>query len=310
MVADITLEDVNLIEDHTNKNLRYLIDSFECCNANTYKKQTEFRFLPGHRNFVLRLPAEIQKMKEQSSKKRPYGSRTQNKAKLKLANEDEPTISTEKTSQLVPEPTDMNDICNQQTPNDELATEETLQYASDTANDMITDEQSVVADDLQMELINKLKHTGAERQRKWTNLLQKSAICEIEVSFDIDEKFIGANSRIKCPYCCAKYTCKYDRYWRTSNLLKHLDSHENIETNPESTAKQGLQSEKENTAPINAPIFDFNELGSDESGVELNKTIQMCIQSLNSPIEEHKQSENVVSKIANRTRRTKKNSHR
>lgn len=63
---------IDEIEHNTHENLRKLINSLECCNAETYKKQTVFRFLPGHRNFILRLPAEIERMKGPSKNKQTF----------------------------------------------------------------------------------------------------------------------------------------------------------------------------------------------------------------------------------------------
>lgn len=51
--------DIAGIEDR----LKYLIQSFKCCNANTYQRQEIFQFLPAHRNLLVNMP-EIQLMKQ------------------------------------------------------------------------------------------------------------------------------------------------------------------------------------------------------------------------------------------------------
>lgn len=54
--------DIAGIKDHINR-LKYLIQSFKCCNANTYQRQEIFQFLPAHRNLLVSMP-EIQLMKQ------------------------------------------------------------------------------------------------------------------------------------------------------------------------------------------------------------------------------------------------------
>lgn len=62
-LRDFDAQNLQECEEYINLILRDLIDSLECCNADTYKNQAVFKFLPAHRNLLLGLPAKIQIMK-------------------------------------------------------------------------------------------------------------------------------------------------------------------------------------------------------------------------------------------------------
>lgn len=68
-VIDLKADDVPGLETHIDQNLKVLIDTFQCCNAETYKNQAQFQFLPAHRSLIYNLPSKIQTMKEKRSKK-------------------------------------------------------------------------------------------------------------------------------------------------------------------------------------------------------------------------------------------------
>ena len=68
-LSDFKSENLAELEEHINEQLRPVIENFKCCNAETYKKQHKFQFLPAHRNLIIGLPSKIQTMKERRSKK-------------------------------------------------------------------------------------------------------------------------------------------------------------------------------------------------------------------------------------------------
>lgn len=261
IVADITLDDLVRIEQYTDQFYRDLIDSLDCCNAQTYQKQNVFRFLPGHRSFVLRLPIEVQKMKGVSSTKRPYKSKNQS---------ENSTLPPKPKSNITPLDIEMAKI--NQPPN----TNEAGEFVDNAATEM-RDEGDLIADSLQAELIHKLKQAGAEKKHSWTNMMQTSVISEIEVSFDPERNMCGAKCQVICPFCSTKYSIKHDRFWRTSNFLKHLYSHES----------EISQNEKENAPLTNATAFEFDGFGGsnddDEQNTQLNETVGLCIETLKSP---------------------------
>lgn len=58
-ITDFTEMDINNMEQFINENLKYVVADFKCCNAISYQKQTKFKFLPGHRNFILNLKCRL-----------------------------------------------------------------------------------------------------------------------------------------------------------------------------------------------------------------------------------------------------------
>lgn len=68
-LSDFKPENLAELEEHIHQQLRPVIENFKCCNAETYKKQQKFQFLPAHRNLIIGLPSKIQTMKERRRKK-------------------------------------------------------------------------------------------------------------------------------------------------------------------------------------------------------------------------------------------------
>lgn len=226
------------IESDTNNNLRELIENFSCCNAETYKRQQVFKFLPGHRNFILKLPIEIQKMKQKTSKNRPNSPHERYSKK-------NTNLSLEKTSNAE----DASSI--------------------DTESDDTVQQNK--ADALLLELVEKLGQSSKNKQRQWA--IDKSLVSKLVVNINSTGFVTSGSCLWKCPSCAMEYSCKYDRFWRTSNLLKHLESHDNNQT---------VEVDKENTQE-NA--FDRNlEVLSDDgfNDADLTTTINLCIESLES----------------------------
>lgn len=225
MVADITSDDVTQIEEFTDKNYRELITSLSCCNAHTYQKQDRFKFLPGHRSFILRLPIEIERMK-QSSSKRPYTRR----------DKDPPLQS-----------------------NDNADMQNESNFPAD-------DEEPDIANELQQKLVDKLKRPGGKKQRQWVNSMDLSIIKEIELTMHSNGKMKTAIGRLICPFCAVHLTVVHGKYWRTSNLLKHFDTHTDLE-------KVTKKTEDDEIDP-----FEFNTNSDD--GAELSQSINRCINVL------------------------------
>lgn len=68
-LTDFKSENLPELEEHIHGQLRTVIENFQCCNAETYKKQQKFQFLPAHRNLIIGLLSKIRAMKERRSKK-------------------------------------------------------------------------------------------------------------------------------------------------------------------------------------------------------------------------------------------------
>lgn len=281
----ISPEIVGEIERYTENNLHDVINSLNCCNAETYKKQTSFKFLPGHHHFVLNLPTEIAKMKQQMPMPMPSRSRTPNIADHKKQQKQKTIDSnTGVRAEFVSVPESV------QSSHRDIIDE------SETTND-----HDSLVEALKHELIEKLKNRGKSKGCDWEKLLNVNLIDEIELNVDGNGEVIDGNCRLACPTCGTKYLSKYDRYWKTSNLLKHFESHEKSQ---ESNA--GSIDDKENSAPvstghINNDFIDY--LTSGTSDDELQRSIQLQIDRLASPDE----AQSKHSKTTKRGRKPKAN---
>lgn len=56
---------------------RSVIDELNCCFSDTYKNQTVFTFIPGHRAAILGIPNQIDRMKAEKQQKKT-DEKTQN----------------------------------------------------------------------------------------------------------------------------------------------------------------------------------------------------------------------------------------
>lgn len=54
-LKSITLESCVEIETHINANSRSIIQDLDCCHSDYYKKQDQFKLLPGHRDLITSL---------------------------------------------------------------------------------------------------------------------------------------------------------------------------------------------------------------------------------------------------------------
>lgn len=69
-LAELNEKHISGIEDYVNQSNGIVIRQLTCCNAETYRNQDRFRFLPGHSSILLGFPAQVRKINE--SKKKPY----------------------------------------------------------------------------------------------------------------------------------------------------------------------------------------------------------------------------------------------
>lgn len=56
---------------------RNVLDELDCCHSEQYKKQTKFKFLPGHRAVLLSLPNKIRQNSEKKCEKKCVQSNTE-----------------------------------------------------------------------------------------------------------------------------------------------------------------------------------------------------------------------------------------
>lgn len=187
-----------------------------------------FRFLPGHRNFILRLPAEIRRMKEQSSCKQTF------------------TVPPQVIQGKVPEQSQMFDNYTEQ-----------QDYNA---------EYHVKIERLQNILIEKLVNAGNDKNRSWVELLNTSQIVQFEMNVNCEGKVTNGKCHFICPFCSAKCLVNFDRFWQTSNLLKHLNVHEVNDENMDDGDEK----------------FELEGIADGMIETELETTIQLQIESLNS----------------------------
>lgn len=84
-LQELDAEKLHKIEKHINEN-RHMIEKLNCCNAETYKVQREFHFIPGHEAIVLGIPAQIKKYRENRSKKSQLAKNKSNMSEDVLKN--------------------------------------------------------------------------------------------------------------------------------------------------------------------------------------------------------------------------------
>lgn len=60
-LQNISIETVNRIEKHVNEHSRDIAKDFDCCHKEFYKKQTVFKFLPGHFDLLIEFSRELAK---------------------------------------------------------------------------------------------------------------------------------------------------------------------------------------------------------------------------------------------------------
>lgn len=242
------------IEDYIDQNLKVLIQNLQCCNAQTYKNQQQFRFLPAHRNLIKNLPSKIRMMKEKINNK---SNRIRKTRHILIEEEDE-------------------DIA------------------------IVTHNQ--IVEQHQQELLNKMHEFGRSNSYSTVQQITMSDITEIVFSF-ADE--LTGQCQIVCPYCKHKYLTRFDCIWMTSNLNKHFREHETpsaayneleyeqpeiIDTG-ENNEVDDIAMENEEAeitdAGKNNEIDDFANAEFDSGGEQINeslsKTIQLQIESLESP---------------------------
>lgn len=58
-ICDLSAEAISEIEKFVDENLKHIVEKLNCCNAVTYRNQKSFRFLPGHRFFILNLKSRL-----------------------------------------------------------------------------------------------------------------------------------------------------------------------------------------------------------------------------------------------------------
>lgn len=88
-LSELNEEKLAMVEGYINKS-KELITKVKCCYKDEYKKQTEFRFLPGHKSLILGIREKIKEMKEtrdQSIKnmRTPKPKMTRSEVELKSA---------------------------------------------------------------------------------------------------------------------------------------------------------------------------------------------------------------------------------
>lgn len=142
--------------------------------------------------------------------------------------------------------------------------------------------ENQIAEQHQQELLNKLHEFGRSNGYSTVEQMTMSNITETFFSF---VNKVSGQCQIVCPYCKNKYLTRFDRIWITSNLNKHFREHE--------TLKSAENNELENEQPKITNAEGNNEAG-DITNVEfdpgdeqlnesLSKTIQLQIESLESP---------------------------
>lgn len=258
-ISLISPEIVAEIERDTGNDLRDVINSLNCCNADTYKKQTSFKFLPGHNRFILNMPAEIKKMKSQmKTRKHTPNIRARNKQKNLQSNDLLTETDAESNSVVAVESFDNVHGHN-------IILEE---------NESSTSNHDSIVKMLELELINKLKQRCKSEGGDWGKSLTVNSISEMEINIDSHGDVIGGKCRLVCPICATKYLCKYERFWQTSNLLKHFKSHEN---GGPSNLNSENRHEGSKTVPMTSNLADYSDNTSDD---DLQQNIQQQIDSL------------------------------
>lgn len=58
-LRNISVESLVLIESHMNTHGQNFIQLFDCCHAEIYKTQREFKLIPGHRNVILSISEHV-----------------------------------------------------------------------------------------------------------------------------------------------------------------------------------------------------------------------------------------------------------
>lgn len=281
-MADIKPEDVDELEKYTNEHHRELIDSLTCCNAENYKKQIRFHFLPGHRKFILRLPEEIEKMKKDSNVKRPYKPRIK-KTKI-IARNKQPSEQLSKQQLPQAENTlyedEFVDIMSEENvlPDKELHNLDVYDTDSTGIADDISTDKTSMAENLQHELVTKLNQALNNKKRQCSKKIEANSVCETELSFDINGHLTVGKSRVICPFCGIKCLVLYNSYWRTSNMLKHLAVHKAI------PAEQ--QEEPNENSPSKNIESDLSGLSESNEDEDIQKTLSLSIESCESSLEE------------------------
>lgn len=194
----ISEEVVAEIERDTGNNLRDVIDSLDCSNAETYKRQTSFKFLPGHRRFILNLPTDIEKMKESMSSNTRANIPARNKRKRPTTNglANQMNAESNLSPQSIAHTLDIN--------------HGTVEI--DKEDGVNTDAHDSTIKMLKLELVKKLRNRGINAGCEWEKSLTEDLIIEIEINIDLNGEVNNGKCRFLCPICALKYSCNYDRY--------------------------------------------------------------------------------------------------
>lgn len=77
-LQNISLETVKRIEKHVNEHLCNIAQELNCCHKDFYMMQREFKFLPGHSDFLIGLSRVLSKCNQEQNKRDSENDMKQN----------------------------------------------------------------------------------------------------------------------------------------------------------------------------------------------------------------------------------------
>lgn len=250
-VSEINSECIAEMEEYTKDNLTDLIKDFNCCNGETYRNQTNFRFLPGHRRLLLALAQKANMIKdEKKNKKRPktpvpskehYTLPKTTDLSSTLISTNQPSTSNNNNVM------DNNNLSLQHQSNSlkssvqtiESRVEETESDSPSPTADQLTSENVVEETDLSEEnvandewiqtkldeLVVKLSAAAKNNKIDCMTSLNSNSISNAEAVVEPDNS-IKLSCYVECPMCGKMLVCKTKKnHWQTSNIMKHFKAH-------------------------------------------------------------------------------------
>lgn len=247
-VSEINSECIAEMEEYIKDNLTDLITNFNCCNGETYRNQTSFRFLPGHRRLLLALAQKANIVKDEKKNKKRPKTPVPSKEHFSLPK----STASSSTSMSVNQPStsyhnnvmENNNLSSQHQLNTLKSSIETNEVdeteshsSSPTANLLSSEnveetyqgEENGPNDEwIQTkldELVAKLSAAAKKNNIECMTVLNSNSISNVAAVVEPDNS-MKLSCYVECPMCGKMLVCKTKKnHWQASNTMKHFKSH-------------------------------------------------------------------------------------
>lgn len=234
-LMDMNANEIAEIEQFVNGDTKDFLQVLQCCNADYYKNQQIFKFLPGHVRFLIKIPSVIEQMQSNLNSENRKVSQRNRKQPKRL----------QSTTLAALLPTQSNGVCgrlesndnsnnssdnNNEQPNSTTTrnteshenNEDTSYSDSSTNNNHPFDSISVdTMNELYDNLCNKFSIIAKDEKLGFLSRINHGSITPLHYDFT-ENQGITIKCHVKCPLCSKNYTVLYIKFWQVGNIVKHF----------------------------------------------------------------------------------------